>query len=160
MAASCDTCGGIVTCNREAVVLSGDEWYAHRAGTCPDCGNTVQWHRAIAGRLGIGYLYLYSPPPRRSHPAALTTTKTPGWPPKSKAGIKESYCWDRRGEVDSQLQGAQPCQRSGCWNDGKRRTQSLKKLQARVIYLCDECFQSLPVHRLNDLFVRFADKGK
>jgi hypothetical protein len=66
MAASCDGCGGIVRRDRDEVV-SRDEWYAHRAGTCPDCGQRVQWHRPIAGRLGSGYLFLYSNAPATLH---------------------------------------------------------------------------------------------
>ena len=63
MAACCGSCGGLVVRDREAIVLSKDKWYAHRAGSCPNCGNRVQWHRTLGGRLGSGYLYLYSPPP-------------------------------------------------------------------------------------------------
>jgi len=63
MAACCAVCGGIIVRDRETIVLSEHKWYAHRAGSCPDCGNRVQWHRTLAGRLGCGYLYLYSPRP-------------------------------------------------------------------------------------------------
>jgi hypothetical protein len=68
MAASCENCGCIITRDLEAVVLSADGWYAHRTATCRGCGKTVKWHRAIAGRLGSGYLYLYSQPPRPCSP--------------------------------------------------------------------------------------------
>jgi hypothetical protein len=72
MAASCDGCGGIVRRDRDEVV-SRDEWYAHRAGTCPDCGQRVQWHRPIAGRLG---------PRDIARPSAPTMTRRPGSRPK------------------------------------------------------------------------------
>jgi hypothetical protein len=78
MAASCHSCGGVVRCDREAVVLAGDGWYAHCTGTCPDCGNTVQWHRAIAGRLGSGYLYSMSP--RRCWPSCAYHDQGAGLP--------------------------------------------------------------------------------
>jgi hypothetical protein len=46
-----------------AVVLPADGGYTRRGETYQGCGHTVLWHRMIAGRLGTGYLYLYSRPP-------------------------------------------------------------------------------------------------
>jgi hypothetical protein len=49
------------------------------------------------------------------------------------------------------------CQRPGCANKGQLRSQRPKRQQSRTIYLCRECFVGLPMFRLNDLFLRFAD---
>lgn len=65
MAACCSICGCVILGDREAIVVSNDKWYAHRTGACPNCGNHMQWHRPVAGRLGSGYLYLLSPSPSR-----------------------------------------------------------------------------------------------
>jgi len=80
MAVSCKNCGNIVRCDIEAVVLSADGWYAHRGATCAGCGATVLWHRMIAGRLGTGYLYLFSLPPRRCSPSCPHYDETAGLP--------------------------------------------------------------------------------
>jgi hypothetical protein len=56
------------------------------------------------------------------------------------------------------LQSEQLCVR--CRNHAKRRTESRRSKEPRMIYLCDECFKSLPVYRLHDLFVKFSDKRK
>ena len=46
------------------------------------------------------------------------------------------------------------CQRPGCSNAGKPRSQSRKV--KRTLYLCDECLERLFAHQLNDLFLQFA----
>lgn len=51
-----------------------------------------------------------------------------------------------------------PCQRTGCSNVGKLRTQSRKAV--RMLHICDDCFERLPAHQLNDLFLQFADTQK
>jgi hypothetical protein len=42
---------------------------------------------------------------------------------------------------------------------GKPRSQSRAKV-IRTLYLCDECFESLPEYQLHDLFLRFAPEQK
>ena len=42
---------------------------------------------------------------------------------------------------------------------GKPRSQSRAKA-VRTLYLCDECFESLPAHQLKDLFLRFVGEPK
>ena len=49
------------------------------------------------------------------------------------------------------LPDVRPCQRSGCSKLGKPRTQSRRA--SRKLHLCDECFERLPAHQLNDLFL-------
>jgi hypothetical protein len=41
----------------------------------------------------------------------------------------------------------------------KLRSQSRAKV-IRTLYLCDECFESLPEYQLHDLFLRFAPEQK
>jgi hypothetical protein len=50
-----------------------------------------------------------------------------------------------------------PCQRPGCSNFGKPRSQSRKGVK-RTLHLCDECLERLPAYQLIDLFLRFADE--
>ena len=38
---------------------------------------------------------------------------------------------------------------------GRPRFQS-RKGRIRTLHLCDECFERLPAHHLNDLFLRFV----
>jgi hypothetical protein len=42
---------------------------------------------------------------------------------------------------------------------GKPRSQ-LRAKAIRTLYLCDECFESLPAHQLNDVFLRFVGEQK
>jgi len=51
------------------------------------------------------------------------------------------------------------CQRPGCPNVGKLRSQSRANV-TRTLYLCDECFEFLPAHQLNDLFLEVIGKQK
>ena len=47
------------------------------------------------------------------------------------------------------------CQRPGCSNWGKLRTQK-RAGGPRKLFLCDGCLESLPACQLRDLFLRFA----
>ena len=51
------------------------------------------------------------------------------------------------------------CQRPGCPSAGKSRSQSHRKV-TRTLYLCDECFERLPAHQLNDRFRQFVGEQK
>src|ERR1700676_1220854 len=51
------------------------------------------------------------------------------------------------------------CRRPGCPNLGKLRSQSRVNV-TRTLHLCDECFDRLPAHQLNDLFLQCIGEQK
>jgi hypothetical protein len=51
------------------------------------------------------------------------------------------------------------CRRPGCPKVGKPRSQTRVKA-TRTLHLCDECFERLPAHQLNDLFLQCIDEQK
>jgi hypothetical protein len=46
-----------------------------------------------------------------------------------------------------------PCLRRACSNQGKLRSQARERV-TRTLFLCDDCFGSLPAHKLRDLFLQ------
>jgi hypothetical protein len=60
---------------------------------------------------------------------------------------------------DVEPRDQRPCQRPECLNMGMPRLQPHQSY-SRVIYLCHECFGSLPVDQLNDLFVYFTNQHR
>jgi len=54
------------------------------------------------------------------------------------------------------LRGKRPCQRPGCTNMGRLRLKSNGRRKPRAIYLCADCFDSLQVYQLYELFLQFG----
>lgn len=55
-------------------------------------------------------------------------------------------------------QDQRPCQRQGCLNAATPRFDAHNRSHGRVIYLCHDCFVSLRVSQLQDLFLESAGK--
>lgn len=73
MSVTFSQCGSVVTAGSEIPTLSGSRWGSHRIGKCPRCGKTIQWHRAISGRSGTGYVFSES---REAVPLRLSAPRS------------------------------------------------------------------------------------
>jgi hypothetical protein len=51
------------------------------------------------------------------------------------------------------------CQRPGCLNQGRLRSQHAARRKLRMIYLCTECLENLRADQIYDLFRRFAENS-